>query len=293
MLRWNLQYSPKDTSFTGADDLARRTELNRNEVIQNDSNGQGNRNPFIDHPEYACKIWGDTNATTRQICGSNPQPGTTVTLDKNSASVVEGGSVQLTATSSSGSAISWTKSNNNVNLSATSGNTITVTAASVQEETSAVVTATNAEGVSATCTITITKQTAPLAVNKTSINLEIGGSDELIATTSDQSKVTFEFDAIGYKILNFAKLETNSGEPLKITGLANGTSTITVKGNNESISVTVVVGDGKYVPEEKSKDGKGFKLSTPAIIGISAGGGALLIAGIVVLIVLLVKKKPV
>ena len=254
---------------------------------------QGNRNPFVDHPEYACRIWGDKNATTRQLCGSTPTPATTVTLDKTSASIAEGESVQITATSSNGSAISWTKSNDNVNLSATNGNTITVTAKSVQEQASTIVTATNAEGATASCIITITKQTAPLAVNKTSINLEIGSSDELIAITSDQSKITFEFDAIGYKILNFVKLETSSGDPLKITGLANGTSTITVKGNNESISVTVVVGDGKYVPEEKSKDGKGFKLSTPAIIGISAGGGAVLIAGIVVLIVLLVKKKPV
>ena len=71
MLEWNLQYLPQDTSFGAADDLARRTELNRNEVIQKDSQGQGNRNPFIDHPEYACKIWGNTNAKTKQICGLN------------------------------------------------------------------------------------------------------------------------------------------------------------------------------------------------------------------------------
>ena len=69
MLRWNLQYQPADTSFTGQDDLARRVELQRNDVIEKDSAGQGNRNPFIDHPEYACRIWGSTNSTTRSICG--------------------------------------------------------------------------------------------------------------------------------------------------------------------------------------------------------------------------------
>lgn len=69
MLMWNLQYLPSSTTFTGENDLARRTELNRNEVIQNHTNGQGNRNPFIDHPEYACKIWGTTNSKTRSICG--------------------------------------------------------------------------------------------------------------------------------------------------------------------------------------------------------------------------------
>lgn len=74
MLLWNLQYLPSDTTFSGANDLARRTELNRNEVIQKDSAGQGNRNPFIDHPEYACKIWGNTNDKTRSICSSQPTP---------------------------------------------------------------------------------------------------------------------------------------------------------------------------------------------------------------------------
>lgn len=74
MLKWNLEYLPTDTSFTGGNDLARRVELNRNEVIQNHSSGQGNRNPFIDHPEYACKIWGNTNSETKTICSSTPTP---------------------------------------------------------------------------------------------------------------------------------------------------------------------------------------------------------------------------
>ncbi len=30
---------------------------------------QGNRNPFIDHPEYACRIWGLYNNNTKTACG--------------------------------------------------------------------------------------------------------------------------------------------------------------------------------------------------------------------------------
>lgn len=74
MLAWNLQYQPSNTSFTGGNDIARRTEIQRNNVIQTHSNGQGNRNPFIDHPEYACRIWGNYNDNTRKACNMDPLP---------------------------------------------------------------------------------------------------------------------------------------------------------------------------------------------------------------------------
>lgn len=54
LLKWNLKYNILDR------------EKIRNEGAQK---LQGNRNPFVDHPEYACKIWGLTNSTTKSICG--------------------------------------------------------------------------------------------------------------------------------------------------------------------------------------------------------------------------------
>jgi len=59
MLKWNLE-NPVNTR-----------ENNRNEGAEY---LQGNRNPFIDHPEYACKIWGDTNNETRKVCSGTPTP---------------------------------------------------------------------------------------------------------------------------------------------------------------------------------------------------------------------------
>ena len=53
MLSWNLRYAVQDR------------EQRRNSGAQY---LQGNRNPFIDHPEYACKIWGGTNSNTKSIC---------------------------------------------------------------------------------------------------------------------------------------------------------------------------------------------------------------------------------
>ena len=68
LLKWNLAYLPNT-----ADDapIAYRVEQNRNEQIYSHPQLQGNRNPFIDHPEYACKIWGTTNSETKKICGLN------------------------------------------------------------------------------------------------------------------------------------------------------------------------------------------------------------------------------
>ena len=53
MLEWHLA-----NSVTSND-------VRRNNVVYGN---QHNRNPFVDHPEYACKIWGNTNSSTQSIC---------------------------------------------------------------------------------------------------------------------------------------------------------------------------------------------------------------------------------
>lgn len=66
LLKWNLQYLPGGAD---SDSLALRIEYNRNEVNATNPELQGNRNPFVDHPEYACRIWGTTDSATRKACG--------------------------------------------------------------------------------------------------------------------------------------------------------------------------------------------------------------------------------
>ncbi|MBQ0009094.1 MAG: S8 family serine peptidase [Firmicutes bacterium] len=59
LLKWNL------------DNPVNPREINRQ------SGGQylqGNRNAFVDHPEYACKIWGNYNDATKAICSSQETP---------------------------------------------------------------------------------------------------------------------------------------------------------------------------------------------------------------------------
>lgn len=53
LLEWNIMYPVQNR------------EKVRNEAAES---LQGNRNPFIDHPEYACRIWGNANNNTKKIC---------------------------------------------------------------------------------------------------------------------------------------------------------------------------------------------------------------------------------
>ena len=53
LLKWHLEY-PVDL-----------LDFNRNETVHKN---QHNRNPFVDHPDYACRIWGGTNAATQSLC---------------------------------------------------------------------------------------------------------------------------------------------------------------------------------------------------------------------------------
>lgn len=59
LIKWNINYPVLDR------------EQRRNEGAEY---LQGNRNPFIDHPEYACKIWGSTNSTTQSLCSNATYP---------------------------------------------------------------------------------------------------------------------------------------------------------------------------------------------------------------------------
>ena len=63
LLEWNLKYA-----------VSARENV-RNEAVES---LQGHRNPFIDHPEYACRIWGNYNSTTKSICSNY---GSTTELD--------------------------------------------------------------------------------------------------------------------------------------------------------------------------------------------------------------------
>ena len=80
---------------------------------------QGNRNPFIDHPEYADAIWGDGTIT--------PDPSVelkSISLNKTSLTLSEGRSERLTVTpnpSNASVSVDWSSSNTAVAIVSASG----------------------------------------------------------------------------------------------------------------------------------------------------------------------------
>ena len=149
MLSWHLNYPV--TSF----------DQGRNEKVYTN---QHNRNPFVDHPEYACKIWGTKNSDTRQICGLNG----TLSLSKNSKSLSVNESFTLTATASGGSgSVSWASSDTNVcTLSTNSGNTVSVTGVGAG---TATITATYGS-LTAQCSVTVTGSSVTPSVESVSVS---------------------------------------------------------------------------------------------------------------------------
>lgn len=139
LIKWHFDYSPNVY------------EMNRN-------NGaeylQGNRNPFVDHPEYVAKIWGSYNTTVSNLCSANASmydnwtPGSystygtnsavngstsgTVSISASSKTLTVGDTTTLSATSSNSSTITWTNTDSTVvslsSSTSNSGSNITLTA---------------------------------------------------------------------------------------------------------------------------------------------------------------------
>ncbi|HZJ89217.1 MAG TPA: Ig-like domain-containing protein [Bacilli bacterium] len=160
LLRWNFEY-PVD-----------QTEIIRNETL--DKSLDYNRNPFIDRPDYACKIWGDTNATTRNICDAyNPAEVASVTVPTTNLTVQVNETVSVNASvlpSNAPQGLSYVSSNTNVATVNASG---VVTGKAVGTST---VTVTSTSDTTKKAYVTINVTNDPIAVT----GLEFETSDLLL-----------------------------------------------------------------------------------------------------------------
>ena len=193
LIKWHFAYTPNEY------------EMNRN-------NGaeylQGNRNPFVDHPEYVAKIWSSYNTTVSNLCsnnssvysnwtvgscstyGTNNASGGTstnpsVSITASSTSIKVGGTSTLTANKNNVTGtVSWSVTdgtNNVVSLSATTGNSITVTGVAAGTKT---IKAT-VGSVSATTTITVSEISA--AGEKVTSVSDVANNDEVYIRTEQDT----------------------------------------------------------------------------------------------------------
>lgn len=123
LLEWNLKYAPT------------QREYNRNEGAEY---LQGNRNPFIDHPEYGCRIWGNTNEKTKSICSQSTTPPTKLTMSITEATIDVNETITLKVTSDTeNTMVNWSSSNptiasvNEGKVTGLKGGTAVITATSV------------------------------------------------------------------------------------------------------------------------------------------------------------------
>lgn len=176
LIKWHFDYPPNIY------------EKNRNDGAEY---LQGNRNPFVDHPEYVARIWSSFNSTVSSLCSTNSskysnwEPGnycnygeTTpvnnagVTISSSSASISVGSTTTLSATASNSGTITWTTSNSSVaslsSSSTASGANVTITGVAAGTATITAKATIDGTQYSKTCTVTVTKVVSSLSKGSTS-----------------------------------------------------------------------------------------------------------------------------
>jgi len=175
-----------------------------------------------------------------------PIPVTAINLNKSTATIYVGSTETLTvsytpADANTGKAVNWTSNNTGVATVDANG---TVTAVAVG---TAVITATSTTdaSINASCTVTVdVAHPTGVTLNKSSLNLQIGGNETLTATVvpanaSDKS--------VTWSSSNTNVATVSNG---KVSGVAAGTATITVTtvDGNKTATCTVTVTAGPPVP---------------------------------------------
>lgn len=169
---------------------------------------QGNRNPFIDHPEYADAIWGDGSTTI----DPDPDPDPSDTLKGLSISAARitlniGGTHDLTVTPNpvnASASVNWTSSNTaiatvaNGRVTAKAAGTATITATSTKNtaiKASATVTVlASSSSETETGKITITRASFPSASGSYAFQTWSAGSVEGIAYVYGGNKDDIQFN---------------------------------------------------------------------------------------------------
>lgn len=174
------------------DTLLRWHTMDKPDVLEGNRNNycegsiQGNRNPFVDHPEFAWRIFGDeASESVKTACmtaypasGFTPVQPTAISLDKTVVNMDVGDAVQLNPTftpSGSYAQINWTSTNAAV-ASVTSGGLVTA-----HKTGSCTIYATINDDIHAECSVSVTNNNTIVKAN----SVEAG---DIVYLTSDDVK---------------------------------------------------------------------------------------------------------
>ncbi len=226
LMKWHLE------------ELPTKEEINRNQAVYEI---QGNRNPFIDHPEYAAYIYSEAgsyyanNGTTMAnevnalLANNNPYGGQTnveptkLTLDEYSCTLEVGQSRALTlgvVPANGNKSVTWESKNNSV---ATVDQNGKITAVSTGTATIAAVSKVNAK-VAAYCVVTVVKprSVVMVEVDGTPTKTVYNAGDKFDPTGLT---VTVLFDSGDVENVPLADCKWTDGNTLEET-LSAGTTTV-------------------------------------------------------------------
>lgn len=226
LMKWHLE------------ELPTQEEINRNQAVYEI---QGNRNPFIDHPEYAAYIYSEAgsyyanNGTTMAnevnalLANNNPYGGQTnveptkLTLDEYSCTLEVGQSRALTlgvVPANGNKSVTWESKNNSV---ATVDQNGKITAVSTGTATIAAVSKVNAN-VAAYCVVTVVKprSVVMVEVDGTPTKTVYNAGDKFDPTGLT---VTVLFDSGDVETVPLADCKWTDGNTLEKT-LSAGTTTV-------------------------------------------------------------------
>ena len=241
LIKWNINYP------------VTQREKNRNEGAEY---LQGNRNAFVDHPEYACKIWGNVNNNIKNMCANASwDVGPSVSISKSAASIVVDDTTTIYATASDSSTITWTSSDTTVvtvsSASSSSGTSITLTGVGPG---TAIVTARatiNSTTYSATCNVTVSSSggggDTPLPTGD-GLTIAVGDIPSTYSTTSFTSgDYSFGCSNIGnsYSSGNM-QWKSGQGYIYNVTPISNISSITINSPSTGSFSGTIYVGSSSH-----------------------------------------------
>ena len=223
ILRWNVNYNVK------------QREMNRNEGVEYI---QGNRNPFIDHPEYACRIWGNYNDATREACAGQIEKVdvTGVSLDRTTAEVGLNSTIKLVATVAPSNAsiktVTWTTSNASIATVASDG-----TVKGISEGTATITATTKDGGFTATCEVTVRRiAVTDVTLSKSELSLSTGQSYTLTANVLPSNASN---KSVTWQSSNDAVATVSSSGYVR--AISEGTATITATTVDGGFTATCAV----------------------------------------------------